>query len=87
MAKRSNIGYYELSSTASSDGQKFVTIVRKLASFKRMNKTQQSFWEYNKIVETAFIVECIHSEAMRQNTQIGNYIEFNYDIFFYTNIF
>jgi len=45
------------------------TIVRKLASFSRMNKTQQALWEYNKIVRTAFILEYIHSETMRQNTQ------------------
>ena len=44
-------------------------IVRKLSSFNRINKTQQALWEYNNIVKTAFILEYIHSETMRQNTQ------------------
>lgn len=44
-------------------------IVRKLSSFSRVNKTQQALWEYNNIVKTAFTLEFIHSETMRQNTQ------------------
>lgn len=44
-------------------------IVRKLSSFNRVNKTQQALWEYNNIVKTAFVLEFIHSEIMRQNTQ------------------
>lgn len=45
------------------------TIIRKLAAYKRSNKIQKAFWEYDNIVKTNFILDFIHSLTLRKQVE------------------
>lgn len=45
------------------------TIISKLASYKRNNKTQQALWEYDNLIRTYYLLNYIHSKAIRKNVQ------------------
>lgn len=45
------------------------TIVRKLASYERQNRTKKALWEYNNIIESIYILNYIDSLLIRQCVQ------------------
>jgi TnpA family transposase len=45
------------------------TIIRKLSSYKRNNRTQQALWEYDNLIKTYYLLNYIHSKAIRKNVQ------------------
>lgn len=45
------------------------SIIRKLSSYKRKNKTQKALWEYDNIVKTHYLLSFINSKQLRQNVQ------------------
>ena len=45
------------------------TIVRKLASYRRNNRTQQALWEYDNVVKTEHILNYVHSRTLRHHVQ------------------
>jgi TnpA family transposase len=45
------------------------TIIRKLSSYKRNNRTQQALWQYDKLIKTYFLLNYVHSKALRKNVQ------------------
>lgn len=45
------------------------TIIRKLSSYSRVNRTQQALWEYDNLVRTDYIFNFIHSQQLRKNVQ------------------
>jgi len=45
------------------------TIIRKLSSYKRNNRTQQALWEYDNLVRTYYLLDYIHSKTIRKNVQ------------------
>jgi TnpA family transposase len=44
-------------------------IIQKLSSYKRQNKTKQALWEYNKIIESLYILNYIDDIYLRKNVQ------------------
>ncbi len=45
------------------------TIIRKLSSYSRTNKTKQALWEYDNIVRTEYILRYLNSRQLRRNVQ------------------
>lgn len=45
------------------------TIIRKLGSYSRTNRTKQALWEYNNIVRTEYILRYLNSKQLRRNVQ------------------
>ena len=45
------------------------TIIKKLASYTRNNRTQQAIIEYDKIIKSIYILEYIDSPSLRRNVQ------------------
>ncbi len=45
------------------------TIVRKLSSYKRQNRTKKALWELDNIIRTLYILEYIDSRELRINVQ------------------
>lgn len=45
------------------------TIIRKLGSYSRTNRTKQALWEYDNIVRTEYILRYLNSKQLRRNVQ------------------
>lgn len=45
------------------------TIIRKLSSYDRKNRTKKALWEYDNIIKSIYILNYIDSLAMRQSIQ------------------
>jgi len=45
------------------------TIISKLASYKRNNRTQQALLEYDNLIRTYYMLNYIHSKTIRKNVQ------------------
>lgn len=45
------------------------TIIRKLSSYERKNRTKRALWEYDNIIKTLYILDYIDSLELRQNVQ------------------
>ena len=45
------------------------TIIRKLSSYARKNRTKKALWEYDNIVRTHYILRYINSRELRKNVQ------------------
>ncbi|RPJ79135.1 MAG: hypothetical protein EHM20_02185 [Alphaproteobacteria bacterium] len=45
------------------------TIIRKLSSYHRKNKTKRALWEYDNIIKTLYVLDYIDSLEFRQNIQ------------------
>lgn len=45
------------------------TIIRKLGSYSRTNRTKQVLWEYDNIVRTEYILRYLNSKQLRRNVQ------------------
>ncbi|MBF0551395.1 MAG: Tn3 family transposase [Deltaproteobacteria bacterium] len=45
------------------------TIIRKLSSYERKNRTKRALWEYDNIIKTLYVLDYIDSIELRQNVQ------------------
>ena len=45
------------------------TIVRKLSSYKRQNRTKLALWEFDNIIKSIYVLKYIDSEIMRKDVQ------------------
>ena len=62
------------------------TIVRKLSSYLRQNRTKKAFWEYDNIIKSIYFLDYIDDIILRQNVQKAlnrgeAYHQFKKDIF------
>ena len=46
-------------------------IVRKLNSYSRKNKTRKALWEYNRIIQSIYLLDYVDSPELRQNVQLS----------------
>ena len=45
------------------------TIIRKLSSYQRSNRTKKALWEYDNIIKTDYVLRYINSRELRKNVQ------------------